>query len=718
MNISKNSLFSLLFILCILPSLNLLGQSKRKKAQFSVTIDPEKIDIVRDSFGVPHIFAKTDAEVAYGLAWATLEDEVEIPKYFLAALKNYLGRKEGVAGAKIDFGVQMMEVRKLVDAEFENVPDDFKKVLEGSAQGFNAYISQHPEEMDMKSLLPITAQDVLVGHVLAGALMCGMDGVLNNIVSGGILNQLPYPRENGVGSNGFAFNAPKTQDGSTFLGINAHQPIEGVLSWYEAHVCSEEGWNIVGANFHGSCTMFQGVNENLGWGHTTGDLDLVDVYDLEMHPKKKRWYKVDGEWLKLETYRAHLKVRLAKKGKKGIVLPVSKKYWKSIYGPTLITPHGTFSVRMPAVMQVKSAEQWWRMNKASNFAEFKQALDVQGIPLMNITYADREGNIFQLANGLVPRRDPAYNWKKVLPGNTRKTLWTEYLPVEELAQFKNPASGYVFNTNNSSYHGSDPGSDLDPKDFDPNIGYRPIKYNNRSLRFDELMEEYSGKISYDDFKAIKFDYTFPDSFMQLRDPDLMLIYEVDPEKYPDIADAIQKVRNWDHSADMEDTDFPVMLFAMYEIHRKARGEKQKLYCENKEECIKFYAECLRIAKAHMLEHFGTLDVPLGQIQILARGDKEVPLTGGPDMLRALYSNPYEGGRLRPWVGDSFVELAIFPKDGGLPIIETVTAYGQSNKPGSPHHTDQMELFSQHKMKRMPLEKEAVYKMAERIYHPK
>jgi acyl-homoserine lactone acylase PvdQ len=97
------------------------------------------------------------------------------------------------------------------------------------------------------------------------------------------------------------------------LAINSHQPIEGILSWYEAHVCSEEGWNMHGSLFHGGISIFHGTNENLAWAHTTGDLDMADVYHLEMHPRKKKWYKFDGEWHKLETHRAKLKVGLGKK---------------------------------------------------------------------------------------------------------------------------------------------------------------------------------------------------------------------------------------------------------------------------------------------------------------------------------------------------------------------------------------------------------------------
>lgn len=286
-------------MLLLLSLSSTFAQSSKKFQPLLEPIDPKRIEIVRDSFGVPHIFAPTDAEAAYGLAWATLEDDTEIPKYFLAAIKNRMGRQDGIDGAKFDFGIQMMGVREMVEEEYPQVPEDFRKVLEGSAQGFNAYLKKHPEELDMKRVLPITPQDLLVGYVLAGGLMCGLDGVLNRVANGGFAKEAPLPILDGKGSNGIAFNAPKTVSGDAFLAINAHQPIEGVLSWYEAHICSEEGWNIVGSNFHGSCALFQGSMKTWA-GATRPDNWTWWMYtNWKCTPKRKsctRWTMNGSNW--------------------------------------------------------------------------------------------------------------------------------------------------------------------------------------------------------------------------------------------------------------------------------------------------------------------------------------------------------------------------------------------------------------------------------------
>ena len=186
-------------------------------------------------------------------------------------------------------------------------------------------------------------------------------------------------------------------------------------------------------------------------------------------------------------------------------------------------------------MEVTPAEQWYRMDKATNFSEFYDALEIQGISHQNITYADKNDTIFQIAHGLFPLRNPEYDWTKVVPGNTYKNLWTEYHPVKDYAQFLNPESGYVFNCNNSAFDGTDLGHCIDPQFCDPNMGYKANKSTNRSRRFHELMGEYPGKISYDDFKDIKFDNAYPDSMTMLGRYSLNDVFDLKAEDHPEIA---------------------------------------------------------------------------------------------------------------------------------------------------------------------------------------
>jgi acyl-homoserine-lactone acylase len=224
------------------------------------------------------------------------------------------------------------------------------------------------------------------------------------------------------------------------------------MSWYEAHLQSEEGLNILGATFHGAVSIFHGTNENLGWAHTTNYFDAIDIYQLQPDPEKKNHYLVDGKSYKLEKSNAKLSVNLAKKPlEKKFILTIGKAKWWSIYGATYKNKKGMFAIRLASNMTLKSVEQWYKMNKAKNYTEFRQALDIQGIINQYVTYADRFDTIYCVSNGAMPIRVEGYDWENTVPGNTMKTLWTQYLPHDSLPHVLNPKCGYVFEVNNTSY---------------------------------------------------------------------------------------------------------------------------------------------------------------------------------------------------------------------------------------------------------------------------
>ena len=703
-------------IACLLLALSFQGRAQVRTFEFNPKqiINPENIDIVRDEFGVPHIFGRTDAEVAYGLEWAACEDDFETLQFLLMAAKCYLGIHLGVEGARIDYAVQAMGLHEFVEQHYEaGVADDFKLILEAACQGVNAYAAAHPEEVWVKKAFPVTPQEVVIGFMLGQSLMAGVDGVISGILDGRFAEELPKKEINddGIGSNAYAFNSALTDHGNTYHVINSHQPIEGILSWYEAHLHSEEGWNITGGLFHGSVSVLHGTNEHLSWAHTTGDLDLQDVYVMNMHPKKKKWYKFDGEYYKLETKRAKLRVALGKK--KGFKISIGKKYWWSKYGPTFITEHGTFAFRMPTIFEMNAGEQWYRMNKATNFTEFYQTLKIQGIVMQNITYADKNDTIFFIANGKVPKRDPNYDWSKVLPGDTSTTLWTEYLKTEELAQNLNPACGYVFNTNNCIYNNTCRDYANDPDLFPVSIGYDAHKQTNRGNRSKEILEGLS-HIDYEGVKKLKFDMQFPDSMVFLKNYPIMGLFTLNPADYPDLSDIITKFNKWDFRGDSTNMEAACVYTMMYEMYNDNSFKVHDI-ANNDSIRLAFFLKNLTATKARLIEHFGSIDIPLGSVQVLSRGGKDIAISGGPDAIRAVYSQKRDDGKLPMYIGDGLVQLVKFTKDG--PEIESISPYGASNKPGAKHYTTQMHKFVAQKFKKMSLDKKEVYDNAEEIYHP-
>ena len=666
--------------------------------------DTSQIEIVRDEFGVPHIFGKKDADVAYGLAWAHAEDDFETIQKTVLAGKALAGRVFGEQGAGVDFFVHLLESKEIAREKYESTfSPEFKRVLEGYAAGLNDYALTHPEEVLYGPAFPINPKEILSAYILSLAQMSGADRAVQQIVNGQV-DLIPVD-SNPKGSNAIALHSSRTDSGETFLAINSHQPLEGPVAWYEAHLQSEEGWNILGGLFPGGSMIFHGVNEHLGWAHTVNFPDFLDLYQLEINPENEDEYRVDGEWLELESRYVWLKVRLWD----WITLPVPKKVWKSIYGPTLVTEQGAFSIRFGALERVGAPEQWWRMNKAKNFAEWKAAMNTMQLTNFNTVYADKYDTIFYVSNGLLPKRTPGFDYSGTVPGNTLQSLWSEFHSFSELPQQVNPPSGYLFNTNHSPFKASSFADNLHPEDYPVEMGYI-LRDNNRSWRFRELMPD-TGRVSYEEFKKIKFDQTLPKK-LAFR-TDMKALFQLDTLKYPELAKQIKTLATWDKSAGIESEGAALFAFVYYywwdEFAKTGRSFETVL---TEEEAI----QGIQAAKTHFETHFGKSLVPLGEYQKLVRGDKALPLWGIDDVIAAMRSTPWKNGMRKGAQGESYIMMVKFGE--GLPEVETINVYGASNRPGSPHYSDQMEYFLNRNLKPMSLDKATVLKSAKRTYRPR
>jgi acyl-homoserine-lactone acylase len=663
-------------------------------------INPANVTIARDKWGVPHIFAATDPEVAYGLAWAHAEDDFKTIQLTLLGGKGMLGRHLGKSGAAIDYVVGLIRAQEQAKRDYPaKFSADYCRLLDGYVQGINDYAQAHPNEVLVRRAFPVMPTDVIAGFILSSASFSGIDTALRGILGGTVPAAPVLPTG---GSNALAINSKRTADGQTYIAINSHQPLEGPVAWYEAHLCSEQGWNILGGLFPGAATILHGCNENLAWAHTVNYHDKMDVYQLEINPENTQQYKVDGKWQQLETRKVKLRV-------KGIPIAIAKKAYWSDFGPTVVTKKGTYALRWSGLFESRTGEQWYRMNKAQSFHEFYRAIQMTAIPGgFNIIYADRHDTIFYVTNGKLPRRDPAFNWRGTLPGNTARTIWTQFHPIEAMPQVVNPASGYVFNTNNTPYHCTAPAESPKPGNYDPTMGIETFELN-RSKRMTELMDESPSLVSYADFKRIKYDLQLPRTLSYRLDANLLL--NLAPAADTSVAPLAIRLKNWNRRADTSNRDASVFLVA----YRFLVGQRQQsglLTPLTADECV----AALRHAKTYLTTHFGSTDISLGTLQHHTRGAVSLPIAGIPDVLAAMDDVPAENGRLRAHQGESYIELVRFSKDK-LPQIETINAYGASNHADSPHYTDQMQRFVNQQTKPMTLDKTEVLRDAVRTYHP-
>ena len=667
---------------------------------FSQKIDVNNIEILRDSFGVPHIYAKTDAELAYGLAWAHSEDDFKTIQEAYLAGNGLLSKHIGLRGAPADFLTQLIRSDYVVDSLYNTIDKDFMKIVEGYAQGINKFAELHPDQVLVKQLFPITPKKMVKYSFLQLFISSEGDKAVRSIIENNLKN-ISFLDENKLGSNLFAFSTNITKNGETYLGINTHQPLDGPTSWYEAHLVSEEGTNIIGATFAGAPCILTGTNENLGWTHTVNYPDKTDIFQLEMIDKNH--YKFDNQILKLKTFKAKAYIKIL-----GIPIRVKKKYYESIYGPTLKNKNGFYSVRTASLFHIRGLEQWWKMNKAQSFNEFYDILKMNQIPGYNIGYADKNDTIFYISNGIIPKRNNAYNWTTIVPGNTKKTLWNEYYKTEELPQVISPKSGYVYNANHSPFKSTSLDENPNPKDYAKNMNFE-LYDNNRSTRIFELINSYES-IDYNAFKEIKYDHTFPTpftySFMSVNN-----LFEMKPDDYPEIKELLIEIQNWDRKTNVESVGAGTYAMFYYNLDKYYR----KGYI-NRNFGKDIIAQSLRDVKEKMLKNFKTTKVKLGDYQKLVRGDKEIPIWGMQDVITAMNASNYKDGKIRVTHGESYIQFAKFTEN--KTEIESIISYGASDHKDSEHYSDQMDIYKNFGTKKMSFDKEFNYKNAKKIYNPK
>ena len=227
--------------------------------------------------------------------------------------------------------------------------------------------------------------------------------------------------------------------------------------------------------------------------------DILDIYALEINPENKNQYKIDNKWHNFESYDVIIEIKTI-----GNILVKHKQkaYW-SIHGPVIKGEKATYAFKYSNMNNIQAIEQWYKMNKANNLLEWKEAISMLAVPMFNTGYADYQGNIFYVYGANIPKRNEEYDWKKVLPGNTSNTLWDSYISFDKLPQILNPESGFIQNCNNTPYQTTTSSENPKIENFSKTFGIEE-DMTNRALRAFETFGN-DDNITYEDFKKYKFD---------------------------------------------------------------------------------------------------------------------------------------------------------------------------------------------------------------------
>ncbi|KLE33732.1 penicillin amidase [Aurantiacibacter gangjinensis] len=664
-------------------------------------------EIVRDDFGVPHIYGATDADVAFGVAIAHAEDDFSTLQDVIAMARGRYGAIAGEEGAQVDYAYHLLDARGTAERQFTRLPEDTQELFNAYAVGLNQFAEENAGEVKLRNLFPVNGEDVAAGFALRQPFFFGLNNTIGPLVDSEDRNPEPGPPlaalplhmgEDGehAGSNAFAIAPEKSGDDVTRLVSNSHQPLRGGVAWYELVVQSEEGWHFAGANFPGSPFPFLGHNPDLGWTNTVNVPDMVDVYELTVDEAGEN-YLLDGEWLPLESRRVWLGVAMGP-----FDLPVPQTVYRSVHGPVVKNDDGYFAIRYGGIDNLDNLDAYYRLNKAGSLEEFRAILARMDIPSTNFVYADAEGNIGYFYNAAIPDRVEGPDWRGVLPGDRSDLIWQGPVAFEELPQIVNPESGWLFNANNTPFSAAGEGSDLDPAEYSPVLGIE-TRSTNRARRAARLMS-LPGVIDRGRLEEIKYDTAYDREGYVAAMLDSVAALELEDGTLLHRAQGL--LGGWDLDAD---GDGGADALALLMIRPFMRADYQSGEIPDAREELERSAE-------HLMEHFGRLDPPLGDVLRLRQGDVDLPLDGGSDTLRAsTLWDIDEDGRLSLRHGDSFIQFVEWAP-GERVRSQSIQPFGAATtRPESPHYTDQMQLFVDHELKPVWFWREDVLANASRRY---
>jgi penicillin amidase len=715
------------------------------------------VSIHRDTFGVPHVYGPTDASCVFGFVYAQAED------YFWQVEDSYLrslGRAAEVYGEKAlpdDLVNRALEITKLSKDEYAKASPKTKEICQALADGLNYFLAVHPEVkprlithfepwhplafrryilyqsfiygksgLHATDVLP-AVQEVRDGKVGAIALPAGLRGEL------AATERDRERMSEHVGSNMWAVRPEKSASGKALMFINPHQPFFGPGQWYEGHLVSGEGWNLLGATFFGSPFPTIGYNGHVAWSHTVNNPDIVDLYTITFDDSTDPLKYHYGDGFKRAT------AWTEEVGVKDATGPARRRFrfTKTHQGPLVAVRNGKpLAIRLAKLESGGAIEQSYAMGRAKSVAEFKAAMRPCNLPMFNALVADTGGNIFYVYNGAVPRRSPKFDWTKPVDGSNPETEWQGYLRFDELPQVENPGCGFLQNCNQSPLSTTptvrelrDGEVDENPEtsQFPPYLMATERERDNPRAQISRRILHSTAKFAYDGWTRDGFDTKILEA--ELRIPDLVKEWQrlsaAEPDRAARLKEPVQMLRDWDCTSAVDSV--PMTLFAQtYDRVLKMIAKRD----------LQNYprVRALEATLADLEQTHGSWKVAWGEINRLQRvpgwlidlqghgafrDDRpSLPIAGAPGPLGVVfnfYAFPQEGQKRRYGVaGHSFVAAV----EMGTPArVKTILQFGESGDPASPHWFDQAALYAKKQFKPAWYARADVDAHSERHYHP-
>jgi acyl-homoserine-lactone acylase len=690
----------------------------------------ERVTIMRDKWGIPHVFGKTDADTVFGLLYAQAEDDFNrIELNYINALGR-LAEVEGEQEIWRDLRMKMYITPAAMRAKYAASPAWLKQLMVGFADGLNYYLHTHPEVKPklierFEPWMALSFSEGSIGGDIESIDLKDLERFYGKPGQGAIASAANIRDAEPRGSNGFAIAPKLSASGNALLLVNPH------TSFYfrpEVHMVSEQGLNAYGAVTWGQFFIYQGFNDKAGWMHTSGGGDVIDEYlETIVERDGRYYYKYGNEERPVKA----VPVTLPYKAPSGAMASRTVTAYFTHHGPVVREQGGKWvSVKMMDE-PLKALTQSYTRTKARDYNAFYKAMELRTNSSNNTVYADAKGNIAYFHGNFIPKRDPRYDWSKPVDGSVAATEWQGLHAIKDTITLFNPASGYISNTNNWPFSASG-ASSPQRKDYPDYMWSLPE--NARGRHAERVLRDARG-MTLESLIAAAYDshLTAFEPLVPQLVQDFAALPASDPHR-EQLQAQVAALQAWDLRSGVGSVPTSLAIYwaqdmvATHAARARAAGVPTVDFITGNLTAEARLASLQR-ASAKLAADFGTWQTPWGEINRFQRvsGEIDQQYDDSKPSYPVGFASAHWGSlasfgmvakqktkRIYGDRGNSFVAVVEF---GPRVRAKSILAGGNSNNPASKHFADQAEMYSRGAFKDVLFYKEDIEKHLARKYHP-
>jgi acyl-homoserine lactone acylase PvdQ len=690
--------------------------------------EAKNVTIIRDDWGIAHVFGKSDADAVFGAEYAQAEDDFNRVETNYINAMGRLAEAEGESKIYQDLRMKLFIDPDEMKKQYAASPAWLKTLMDAFADGLNYYLVKHPEVKPrvIQRFEPWMALTFTEGSI-GGDIERVKLKDLQAFYGGGQVTEAEIEEDDGEaepsGSNGMAIAPSNTIDRHALLLINPHTSF---FFRSELQMVSDEGLDAYGAVTWGQFFVYQGFNDRVGWMHTSSGVDAIDEYLETIEKKGNRYYCNYGNE---ERPLTATEIVVPYKTDHGMA---QRKFtvYRTHHGPIVRAANGKWvSIRL---MQepVKQLIQSFTRTKARDYKAYLQTMELKANSSNNTVFADADGDIAYFHGNFIPRRDPSFDWTKPVDGSNPATEWKGLLSIDETPHLLNPKSGWLYNSNNAPWSAAGPSS---PKKENYPAYVEMGGESGRGLHAVRVLQNKTD-FTLDSLIAAAFYNYLP--WFERTVPALIKAWDEMPESDPlkaRLAEQIGMLRNWDLRWGVKSIPTSLSVFWGEDITQRGGEAARGAGISTADYVAKLPGRqllaSLSAASERLVSDFGTWKTPWGEINRFQRltGDIVQPFSdSAPSIpveftssrwgsLASFGARPYPG--TKKWYGTSGNSFVAVVEFGEKVRAKAVTAGGESGEPSSSHFNDEAKRYSTGDLREVYFYRDQLKGHTEREYHP-